>query len=183
MEGDNPSTSEAGVFSLQATHFPQHGLGLPPQDPAFVHRNHEFGAQENNLYEFCVQALACYQNLGKQRIALRRKWHQMAFEVFPQVWKWHQMAFEVFPQFRKRHQMAFEPSAQFGKYPQIAFELSAQFWKWPQIPFEPSAQVRECPQIVFEPFARFCAGKFHHGNTPSRLWRWNKIAKEYRSIQ
>ena len=42
MEGDNPSTSEAGVFSLQATHFPQHGSGLPPQDPAFGHRNHEF---------------------------------------------------------------------------------------------------------------------------------------------
>ncbi|MDE6067746.1 MAG: hypothetical protein K2F89_02170, partial [Treponemataceae bacterium] len=42
LEGDNPSTSEAGVFSLQATHFPQHGSGLPPQDPAFGHRNHEF---------------------------------------------------------------------------------------------------------------------------------------------
>ena len=34
MEGGTPSTSEAGVSSLQTTHFPQHGLGLPPQDPA-----------------------------------------------------------------------------------------------------------------------------------------------------
>ena len=34
--GRQPLYSEAGVFSLQTTHFPQHRLGLPPQDPAFV---------------------------------------------------------------------------------------------------------------------------------------------------
>ena len=67
MGEGKPSASEAGVFSLQATHFPQHGSGLPPQDPAFGHRNHEFGAQETNLYEFCKA------KLGKQGIALRHK--------------------------------------------------------------------------------------------------------------
>ena len=33
--GRQPLYSEAGVFSLQTTHFPQHRLGLPPQDPAY----------------------------------------------------------------------------------------------------------------------------------------------------
>ncbi|MDE6068024.1 MAG: hypothetical protein K2F89_03610, partial [Treponemataceae bacterium] len=120
------------------------------------------------------------------------KWHQIAFEPFAQVGKYAQMAFEVFPQFWKCPQMAFEPFAQFRKYEFGAKETNlcefckaklgkqgfALRRKWHQIPFEPFAQVRECPQIVFEPFARFCAGKFHHGNTPSRLWRRNKIAKE-----
>ena len=45
------------MFSpLQATHFPQHGSGLPPQDPAFGHRNHEFVVTNSftafNKYEF-----------------------------------------------------------------------------------------------------------------------------------
>ena len=34
LEGGHPSTFEAGVSSLQTTHFPQHRLGLPPQDPS-----------------------------------------------------------------------------------------------------------------------------------------------------
>ena len=63
----------------------------------------------------------------KQGFVLRRKWHQMAFEVFPQ----------------------------FRKYPQIAFEVSARFWKCPQMAFEVLPQVWKCPQITFEPFARF----------------------------
>ena len=34
--GRQPLCSEAGVFSLQTSRFPQHRLGLPPQDPAFL---------------------------------------------------------------------------------------------------------------------------------------------------
>ena len=117
-----------------------------------------FGKWHQIAFDVFPQVGKCLQ-IAFDVSAQSGKWHQIAFDVFPQVGKCLQTAFEPFPQVRKYLQIVFDVSAQSGKCFQIAFDVFPQSGKRLQIAFDVSAQVGMSLQMAFDVSARGRVGK------------------------